>query len=113
MELAASTLAQLFLDDDDPKKYKGPMPSDLQVLHQIASGLNFLHSKNIVHGDVKPENILNSLSRPVEMKLSDFGFSKQVLKRTNNTPDFYKNNSTSVIAKNNDGNAGIIFKGLL
>jgi len=78
MELAAATMAQLFIEDC---KYSGPLPSDLGVIQQIANGLAFLHSKQIVHGDVKPENILISLDTPIQMKLSDFGFSKQIVRR--------------------------------
>ena len=51
---------------------------DLQVLHQMASGLAHLHAEGIVHGDIKPENILISLNDPVQMKLADFGISKDV-----------------------------------
>lgn len=28
------------------------------ILHQIISGLSYLHSRNILHCDIKPENIL-------------------------------------------------------
>lgn len=47
-------------------------------MNQIANGLKYLHSQSIVHGDLKPENILISKTEPVQMKLSDFGISKQV-----------------------------------
>ena len=62
------------------KSYKGPdlpdLPPDVLVLYQIAVGLDFIHSRNLVHRDVKPDNILISATQPVEMKLSDFGFCK-------------------------------------
>ena len=71
LELCAGTLEH-FING----KYKGPMPSDENVLYQIACGLNYIHSMNLVHRDIKPENILISITDPVRMKIADFGLSK-------------------------------------
>ena len=58
--------------------YSGPnLPSDQTILKEIAIGLNYIHSKQLVHRDVKPENILISSTTPVHIKLSDFGLSKE------------------------------------
>ena len=35
--------------------------------------IEYLHSQNIVHGDIKPENAL--LSRDFRIKICDFGFA--------------------------------------
>jgi serine/threonine protein kinase len=58
------------------------LPPDGIVLYQIANGLHFIHSRNLVHRDVKPDNILISMTTPVQMKLSDFGFVKKISPQT-------------------------------
>lgn len=46
------------------------------ILKDVLQGLSYLHSKGIVHRDVKPENILTTGSTwPFTSKLSDFGLS--------------------------------------
>lgn len=44
------------------------------IMFQILSGVDFLHSHRIVHRDIKPENILVSNSGTI--KLADFGLAK-------------------------------------
>ena len=38
----------------------------------MVSGLEYIHSKDIVHQNIKPQNILISSSLPVQLKLSEF-----------------------------------------
>jgi serine/threonine protein kinase len=72
LELCAGTLSEVI-----ENTYKGPaQPPDTTVLYQIADGLNYIHSKKLVHRDIKPDNIL--VSQIGYMKLSDFGLSKQI-----------------------------------
>lgn len=84
LELCAGSLDQLFLSDQDPKKYRGPMPAyDLIVLHQLAAGLYHIHSNGLVHGDVRPENVLISTGtagsrQRVLMKWADFGLCREM-----------------------------------
>ena len=48
------------------------------VILQICTTLDFLHSKRIIHGDLKPSNILitNSPDGQLTLKFTDFGFAE-------------------------------------
>ena len=48
----------------------------LDIMIQIAQGVEYLHEKNIIHRDIKPSNILISSDNPLIIKLTDFDFSK-------------------------------------
>lgn len=59
--------------------YNGPaLPPHALVLYQIANGLDYIHSKKLIHRDIKPDNILVSTKKPIQMKLSDLGLSKKL-----------------------------------
>jgi serine/threonine-protein kinase ULK/ATG1 len=48
-------------------------------LIQLARGLHFLHSKNVIHRDIKPQNLLLSEFSPnATIKFADFGFAKHL-----------------------------------
>lgn len=48
------------------------------IVAQIAKGLDCLHSKNIIHGALKPENVMIWIkrlkSRHFIVKITDYGF---------------------------------------
>uniref|UniRef100_A0A915Q196 non-specific serine/threonine protein kinase n=1 Tax=Setaria digitata TaxID=48799 RepID=A0A915Q196_9BILA len=58
--------------------YKGKLPEDdcKPIFAQIVSAILYMHSKNIVHRDIKAENVI--LSQSDWVKLADFGFACQV-----------------------------------
>ena len=83
-------------------KYKGPeiQMDERKILHQVTTGLAYLHSMKIIHRDIKPTNILifvpdstfrGSKNNPL-MKIADFGLST-VLK--SNQVDLSTKNKTN------------------
>ncbi|XP_059351964.1 serine/threonine-protein kinase/endoribonuclease IRE1-like [Daphnia carinata] len=82
LELCDASLNQLFLKSDDPQKYNGPSPCQIEVFRQLATGLAYIHSKKLIHRDIKPHNIL-IMRRPgkhqeIIIKWADFGLAKSV-----------------------------------
>jgi serine/threonine protein kinase len=60
------------------------MPTEIEVLHQLAIGLEYIHQKKIIHRNIKPHNILiwvNPQTDQVVMKWSGFGLNKEVNER--------------------------------
>ena len=49
-----------------------------EFIKQLANGLSHLHSKEIIHGDIKPQNVLLSKEnyQMANAKLADFGSSR-------------------------------------
>lgn len=71
MELCVATLQQY-----GKGQYTGPMPSEEDGLCQMASGLDYIHSHQLAHRNIKPSNVLISGTQSVQLKWSDFGLSK-------------------------------------
>ncbi|TKR72845.1 hypothetical protein L596_020238 [Steinernema carpocapsae] len=46
-----------------------------RLFRQMCTGLQYMHRLRIVHGDLKPENVL--IFRPLTAKLCDFGTSRK------------------------------------
>jgi serine/threonine protein kinase len=80
-EVSLGSLDQLFLPSNHPKMLNVKIPTDKSFLLKLANGLDFIHSKNLVHGDIRPENVLvfsSSNSKTVSFKWTGFGLFKSV-----------------------------------
>merc|ERR1712099_8864 len=55
-----------------------------QIMHQLASGVQYMHDMGIVHRDLKPENILCVEDSIKNVKIADFGISAIVGNHNNN-----------------------------
>lgn len=56
-----------------PRGHRMPLPIIISYVKQIAAALQYAHTNNVIHRDVKPENML--LGRNKEIMLSDFGIA--------------------------------------
>ena len=72
------------------KKYRKPFPEEIvqYLMRQIVSGIHFLHKNNILHRDIKLDNILvnfdseedrkNKNMLKAKVKIIDFGFARHL-----------------------------------
>lgn len=71
----------------------------IRLIKQILEGVYYLHQNNIVHLDLKPQNILLSSIYPLgDIKIVDFGMSRKIgnaceLREIMGTPEYLGKNS--------------------
>lgn len=78
IELCAASLKD-FVEDKDGIRSNSKIQAK-EIMHQAIKGLNHLHGLNMVHRDIKPQNILISFpdhADRVLVKISDFGLSRK------------------------------------
>lgn len=56
------------------RKMDIPFECCVDYIHQVAAGMHYLHSKNVLHRDLKTPNIL--IFDSMKMKLTDFGLAR-------------------------------------
>lgn len=71
--------AMQFVDGTDLGRYIADhrlisVPEIIDISKQICRGLRYAHSNNIIHRDIKPQNVL--LDKKGNVRLSDFGIAK-------------------------------------
>lgn len=87
LELCDNTLEEYI-----QKSINAQMPlEEKEVLKQATTGLEYLHECKIIHGNLKPSNILFSTSMfgKCKVKISDFGLAKQIPKDELGVPSKY------------------------
>ncbi|XP_045031827.1 uncharacterized protein LOC123474067 [Daphnia magna] len=97
LESCVASLGQLFLKSDDSQKYNGHMPHHVEALLQLALGLERIHSKNLIHGDIKPENVLISVGSAeqdeITLKWAYFGLTRHADERGTETINQTRDNN--------------------
>jgi eukaryotic-like serine/threonine-protein kinase len=74
-------MAMEFLEGQNLQKFcrKGsllPLRQVLSMMEEVASGLDYAHSRGVVHRDIKPGNIM--LLKDGHVKVTDFGIAKAI-----------------------------------
>ncbi|MBI2390532.1 MAG: protein kinase [Deltaproteobacteria bacterium] len=75
-------LAIEWIDGDSLRDVLGrrglPVRTSLDIAHRLAGALSLVHARGIVHGDVKPSNVLLPRGADDHPKLVDFGIARHV-----------------------------------
>ena len=78
MELVKGVTLIKFIEKANKKKIKLTSAMVLKISFNIISALNFLHQANVVHRDLKPDNIM--IDEHLNVKIVDFGFARSIPK---------------------------------
>lgn len=75
-------------------------PAVRHITRQILKGLRYLHSANIAHRDLKPQNIVVDPAKDWQLRIIDFGLARQLRRR------FHENDRVCIVNPGVDGRPG-------
>jgi serine/threonine protein kinase len=73
--MQGTTLSLLLHPKASTSKIPLTLTDKLHIIRESATALSEMHSAGIIHGDIKPQNVLISTHSPPLIKLVDFGLS--------------------------------------
>nr|XP_046272082.1 myosin light chain kinase, smooth muscle isoform X2 [Scatophagus argus] len=87
--IAGGELFERIVDDN----FEHTEPASVRYMQQILEGIAYMHQQNIVHLDLKPENIVCVDTSGTSIKIIDFGLASRLddntpLKVMHGTPEF-------------------------
>uniref|UniRef100_A0A3Q3BAL8 Myosin, light chain kinase 5 n=1 Tax=Kryptolebias marmoratus TaxID=37003 RepID=A0A3Q3BAL8_KRYMA len=87
--IAGGELFERIVDDN----FEHTEPASVRYMQQILEGISYMHQQNIVHLDLKPENIVCVDTTGTSIKIIDFGLASRLddstpLKVMHGTPEF-------------------------
>ena len=78
------------------KKEKSILKNVCMVALQVLDRLEYIHSKNYIHRDIKPQNFVNGRKNPNIIYIIDFGFSHQYRSSRTGKHIKYKNRKLTI-----------------
>ncbi|XP_036445146.1 myosin light chain kinase, smooth muscle [Colossoma macropomum] len=87
--IAGGELFERIVDDN----FEHTEPSSVGYMRQILQGIQYMHQQNIIHLDLKPENIVCVDKTGIQVKIIDFGLAAKLdpsnpVKVMHGTPEF-------------------------
>lgn len=72
--IAGGELFERIVDDN----FEHTEPTSARYMQQILEGMQYVHKQNIVHLDLKPENIVCVDTTGTRIKIIDFGLASEL-----------------------------------
>lgn len=72
--IAGGELFERIVDDS----FEHTEPASVRYMQQILEGIAFMHQQNIIHLDLKPENIVCVDNTGTSIKIIDFGLASRL-----------------------------------
>lgn len=72
--IAGGELFERIVDDN----FEHTEPASVHYMQQILEGIGYMHQQNIIHLDLKPENIVCVDTTGTSIKIIDFGLATRI-----------------------------------